>query len=109
MNVLCLCSRNRLRSPTAEWVASQLDYVNADSAGLAADAEVVVNSEQIKLADIIVVMDKSHLKKLKTQFSKYLSNKRVICLDIPDNYQYMQPELIELLEKRMLPQLKRKK
>lgn len=109
MNVLCLCSRNRLRSPTAEWVASQLEHVQSDSAGLAPDAEVVVDSEQVRWADTIVVMDKSHLKKLKSKFSKYLAGKKIVCLDIPDNYEYMQPELIVLLEKRMIPHLRRKK
>lgn len=108
MNVLCICSRNKLRSPTAEYVANQYDGVYADSAGLASDAITVLSSEQVATADIIFVMEKHHLKKLKSKFGKYLNNKKVVSLDIPDNYQCMAPELIELLNQKMVPHLKLK-
>lgn len=106
MNVLCICSRNKLRSPTAEFVANQFDGVYADSAGLASDAVVVLSVDQVKEADLIFVMEKQHLKKLKSKFSKYLNDKKIITLDIADNYEYMQPELIEILEKKLTPYLK---
>jgi predicted protein tyrosine phosphatase len=98
---LFICSRNRLRSPTAEQVfASWLD-VETDSAGLSDDAVVHLSPEQIQWADIIFVMEKTHKKKLANRFYRYLNGKRTICLDIPDNYGYMQPELIEISEARV--------
>jgi hypothetical protein len=48
-------------------------------------------------------MEKQHLHKLSQKFKPYLKNKKVICLDIPDDYDYMQPELVELLKKKVLP------
>lgn len=95
---LFICSRNRLRSPTAEQIFSAWPDVETDSAGLAVDAEVVLSSEQLAWATIVFVMEKAHKNRLATKFRASLNGKRVICLDIPDNYEYMQPELIALLE-----------
>ena len=98
---LFICSQNRLRSPTAEQVFSTWPGVETDSAGLGLDANVQLSTEQIEWATIIFVMEKTHRNKLSTKFKKYLNRKRVICLDIPDEYEYMQPELIKLLEAKV--------
>lgn len=97
---LFLCSRNRLRSPTAERVFAGWAQVETDSAGLADDAEVPLSSEQIAWASIIFVMEKAHRRRLNSRFRRHLNGKRVVCLDIADDYAYMQPELINLLEAR---------
>ena len=96
--VLFLCSRNRLRSPTAEHVFSTWPDIETDSAGLLTDADVRLSTEQIEWADIIFVMEKAHRTKLSTHFRKHLNGKRVICLNIPDDYEYMGPALVTLLE-----------
>jgi predicted protein tyrosine phosphatase len=54
--------------------------------------------EQIDWADIIFVMENAHRKKLSAKFRKYLNGKRVVCLDIPDDYDFMQEELVKRLE-----------
>ena len=96
--VLFLCSRNRLRSPTAEHVFSTWPDVETDSAGLLADADVPLSTEQVEWADIIFVMEKTHRTKLSKRFRKHLNGKRIICLDIPDDYEYLDPALVTLLE-----------
>ena len=83
-NVLFVCGANRLRSPTAEQVFSTWPGVETDSAGISSGASVLLSSEQIDWADIIFVMEKTHRNKLARQFRHHLKNKRVICLDIPD-------------------------
>lgn len=98
--VLFLCSRNRLRSPTAETIFANHPTVEVDSAGLAADAEVPVSAEQIEWADVIVVMEKVHRSRLNQKFRSSLAGKRVIVLNIPDRYDYMDPELVNLLKAR---------
>jgi predicted protein tyrosine phosphatase len=98
IRALFICSRNRLRSPTAEEIFAHWQGVATDSAGLAADAEVLLSPEQIAWATIIFVMEKSHRNRLASRFRKYLGGKRIVCLDIPDDYAYMQPELISILE-----------
>jgi predicted protein tyrosine phosphatase len=95
---LFICRQNRLRSPTAEQIFAAWPDVETDSAGLGGDATVPLSSEQIAWATIIFVMEKAHRNRLSAKFRPYLNGKRVICLDIPDDYDYMQPELIKLLE-----------
>jgi len=95
---LFICSQNRLRSPTAEQIFSSWPDVETDSAGLGGDATVPLSSDQIAWANIIFVMEKAHRNRLSTKFRSFLNGKRIICLDIPDDYEYMQPELIKLLE-----------
>jgi predicted protein tyrosine phosphatase len=99
--ILFLCSRNRLRSPTAEHLFSGRPGLEVASAGLAPDAEEPVSGELIEWADIIFVMEKSHRTRLARKFQSLLAEKRIISLDIPDNYRYMQPELVELLERKV--------
>ena len=101
MNLLFVCSENRLRSPTAETVFSQYEGINAISAGTNSDAETPVSGDLIEWADIIFAMEKSHRKKISTRFSALLKNKRLVCLGIPDNYEYMQPELVRLLQSKV--------
>lgn len=75
--------------------------VETDSAGLGGDASVPLSTEQIAWSNIIFVMEKAHRTRLSMRFKPYLNGKRVICLDIPDDYEYMQPELIKLLEAKV--------
>lgn len=105
-NVLFICSRNKLRSPTAEAVFAALPGIETDSAGLAEDANCPLATDQLDWADIVCVMEKRHRTLLARRFSRHLLGKKVVCLDIPDNYDFMQPELIQLLEKRAMPHLR---
>lgn len=95
---LFICSQNRLRSPTAEQVFASWPGVETDSAGLGGDASVPLSPEQIAWATIVFVMEKAHRRRLGERFRAHLNGKKVICLDIPDNYSYMQPELVGILE-----------
>ena len=99
-NVLFVCSANRLRSPTAEQVFSTWPGIETDSAGISNGADVVLSSEQVEWADIIFVMEKTHRNKLNRKFRSSLNSKRVICLDIPDDYEFMDPVLVRMLESR---------
>jgi predicted protein tyrosine phosphatase len=108
VNVLFVCSANRLRSPTAEHVFSTWPGVETDSAGISSGASVLLSSEQVDWADIIFVMEKAHRNKLSSKFRPHLKGKRVVCLDIPDDYEFMDPVLVRLLENRVsrfLPQI----
>jgi predicted protein tyrosine phosphatase len=100
-NVLFICSQNRLRSPTAEQVFSSRQNIECSSAGLNHDAENPVTPELVEWAEIIFVMEKAHRNKLTSKFKKFLNNKRVICLDIPDDYEFMDPVLVTLLKAKV--------
>lgn len=101
MNLLFICSENRLRSPTAEAVFSGYEGVSAIGAGTNFDAETTVSGDLIEWADVVLVMEKSHCNKVAKKYRELLKGKRLICLDIPDNYQCMQPELIKLLKAKV--------
>ncbi|MGV3550286.1 low molecular weight protein tyrosine phosphatase family protein [Rhizobium sp.] len=100
-NLLFVCSQNKLRSPTAEQVFSQYPGIETLSAGTNNDAETPLDSEMVQWADIIFVMEKAHLNKLRAKFKAYLGGKRVICLDIPDDYEFMDPMLIQILKAKV--------
>ncbi len=107
VHILFLCSQNRLRSPTAERVFATAAGVEAASAGLSPDAEQPVTPEIIAWADLIFVMEKAHRNRLQKKFKAHLSGKRVVCLDIPDEYDYMDPKLVLLLKAKVSPYLPR--
>lgn len=99
--VLFICSQNRLRSPTAEQVFSDRPGVEVTSAGVNHDAVNPLTPDLVDWADVIFVMDQGHRKKLSKHYREQLNDKRVICLGIPDNYDFMAPELVEILENRV--------
>ncbi|PAX60479.1 low molecular weight protein tyrosine phosphatase family protein [Brunnivagina elsteri] len=101
--LLFICSQNKLRSPTAEAIFSEYEDLEAESAGLNNDAEVAISIEAIKWADIIFVMEQVHRRKLSQKFQPFLKGKRVICLDIRDEYEYMDADLIQVLKSKVLP------
>jgi predicted protein tyrosine phosphatase len=101
MNILFVCSRNELRSPTAEQVFSTWPGLEVASAGLDRTCGSPVTPELLAWADIVFVMERKHRAKLSTQFQAHLTSQRVICLDVPDNYEFMEPALIEILEARV--------
>lgn len=104
--VLFLCSQNKLRSPTAETLFAGHRGVEVDSAGLNHDAVVPLSAEQVEWADLILVMEPAHRTRLTRHFRPSLAGKRVAVLNIPDDYEYMDPELIRLLRARCAPYLR---
>ncbi|MDP1588344.1 MAG: phosphotyrosine protein phosphatase [Prosthecobacter sp.] len=103
--ILFLCSQNKLRSPTAEAIFSSHLAVEVDSAGLNNDAIVALTPEQVEWADLILVMEKAHRNRLSRKFGHLLSGKRVAVLNIPDEFDFMDPELINLLKARCAPHI----
>ena len=101
MNLLFVCSENRLRSPTAERVFSDYPGVKAIGAGTNADASTPVSGDLIAWADVVLVMEKAHRNKVAKKFRDLLKDKRLVVLDIPDQFEYMQPELVNLLKARV--------
>lgn len=100
-HILFICGKARKRSPTAAEVASALCGVRTDFAGLSNDADERLSAEQIEWANLIAVMEKAQLARLTRQFGPLIKGKRVVCLNIPDRYEFMQPELVALLQLKL--------
>lgn len=101
MNILFVCSRNQWRSPTAEKIYNNINGINARSAGTASSARIKINTKMINWANIILVMEKKHKKQILEKFPEEASSKKIIVLDIPDIYQYMDNELIEEIKAKV--------
>jgi predicted protein tyrosine phosphatase len=97
-NVLFICSRNQWRSPTAEQVFRRHPMLAVRSAGTSPNARRTVSPDDIAWASVILVMEEKHKSRLKAQFNRLLEGRAIHVLDIPDDYQYMDPELVEQLE-----------
>lgn len=97
MKLLFICSRNKFRSLTAERIFSGMAGYQVRSAGTQPEARVVVNAGHIGWADIIFLMEKSHLNRLRLKFPEELADKTTVVLHIPDDYTFMQPELVDEL------------
>ena len=100
-NYLFVCARNRLRSPTAEHIFAEIEGIRTLSAGLNRDAEERVSDELVDWADVIFVMERGHRSKLRTNHAGALKDKKIVVLGIPDDYDFMDPKLIDLLRKSM--------
>jgi predicted protein tyrosine phosphatase len=97
-NILFICSRNQWRSPTGEQVWKNHPELAVRSAGTSPKARRTVSAKDIQWADVIFAMEEKHKNRLKAQFTRQLNHKNVQVLDIPDEYQYMDTELVEIMK-----------
>jgi predicted protein tyrosine phosphatase len=107
LRVLFVCRQNRRRSATAERIFTKDPSLDVRSAGTSHDALVQVNRRMLDWADVIFTMDGDQKKALEQHFHGHASLDRLICLEIPDTYLFLDPELVRLLEERTLPHIER--
>ncbi len=98
IRVLFICSQNKLRSRTAETLFEGRPGFDVRSAGTSLDARVVLDAKLIQWADRIVCMDREHRSHVRKKFGSIVEHRVLQCWGIPDEYDYMQPELVDLLE-----------
>lgn len=101
IKLLFVCSRNKWRSLTAEKIFDPLPEYDVRSAGTENGARIKVTEGHVGWADQIFVMEKKHVRRLREKFATELQGKPLICLDIPDDYGYMDEDLIEILKSRV--------
>ncbi|MBC6605948.1 protein tyrosine phosphatase [Hymenobacter sp. BT188] len=101
--LLFICSQNRWRSLTAERLFDDHAHYETRSAGTEPGARVRVTAGHLGWADVIFVMERRHADRLRAKFAPQLAGKLVICLRIPDDYQFQDPVLQVLLRKRLQP------
>lgn len=101
MNILFICSRNKWRSATAENIYKNHPDHQVRSAGTAPSAKIKINAKLIIWADLIFVMEKKHKQRITERFPEETYDKEIVTLHIPDEYQYMDDELIEELNAKV--------
>ena len=95
--LLFVCSRNRRRSLTAEKLFEGFPVYQVRSAGTQAEERIVVTEGHLRWADMIFCMEKSHVNLLRRKFPEAMMERDVVCLNIPDEYELMDPGLIDEL------------
>jgi predicted protein tyrosine phosphatase len=99
LNVLFVCSRNQWRSPTAEKVWRNHPALSVRSAGTSPNARHHVSEQDLRWAETIFVMEEKHKSRLMAEYGRLMEDKPVHVLDIPDEYKYMDADLVEELER----------
>jgi predicted protein tyrosine phosphatase len=99
LNVLFICSRNQWRSPTAENVWRKHPALSVRSAGTSPNARHHVTEQDLRWSDTIFVMEEKHKSRLKAEYGRVIEHKTIHVLDIPDEYKFMDPDLVEELER----------
>jgi predicted protein tyrosine phosphatase len=103
--VLFVCRLNRYRSATAERIFGKREDLDVRSAGTQEDARVRVNRLMLDWADLIFTMDGEQREALGRMFPSHPALDRLICLDIPDEFGFLDPALVTLLEQRVAAHL----
>lgn len=100
--VLCVCSAGLLRSPTAAYVLSQEPFNrNTRAAGMNKEyALVSVDAALLQWAQEVVAMEVGHETALKKLMNRVGIQRPIVTLNVPDQYPYRDPALVELIRER---------
>lgn len=91
---------------TAEKIFQSLDGYKVRSAGTENNSRIKVTLGLIGWSDIIFCMEKKHVRRIKEKFKDIIKDKTIICLNINDDYAFMDDELIEILKGGVFSTLK---
>jgi predicted protein tyrosine phosphatase len=100
-HVLFLCFYNRRRSATAERVFAKRTDLEVRSAGTSRDALLRVNEHMLDWADVVFIMDEGQRCDLEKMFPGHPAIDRLVSLEIPDDYLFLDPQLVDLLTERV--------
>ena len=95
-HVLFVCGRNRWRSPTAARIYANDQRIEVRSAGVSSQSAHRVTQRDLEWADLVLVMESEHKVRLRETF-RGTPLPTIECLDIPDDYGFMDDALVELI------------
>ena len=98
--VLFVCTANQQRSPTAERMYEDDPRFEVKSAGTEALMGREVTADDLRWADLVVVMEQRHEQKILTRFPEESGTARIVVLGIPDVYQFMETALQRQIKER---------
>lgn len=101
LKVLFVCSRNQWRSPTAERVFRRHPLMAVRSVGTSPNARRTIGEADLRWADVVMVMESGHRDRIRAAFPRLAEHPQIHVLEIPDDYRFMDPELVEILEEVM--------
>ncbi len=104
-NLLVVCGRNKKRSRTAEHLFKNDHRFNIRSAGLSPKSDRKISENDLNWADVVLVMENQQRRKIWDMFN-HLELPEIEILEIPDDYEFMDPELVEILTDKINETLK---
>jgi predicted protein tyrosine phosphatase len=102
LRILFVCGRNKWRSPTAERIYKNDQRLEVRSAGVSEKSRHTISRADVEWADLILVMESGYKTRISEMF-RGLPLPRIENLDIPDDYEYMDEELIEEIQNKVEP------
>ncbi|MDP4202206.1 MAG: protein-tyrosine-phosphatase [Bacteroidota bacterium] len=99
-NILVICGRNKRRSRTAEYLFKNDNRFNIRSAGLSPKSDRKISESDLNWADLVFVMENRQRSKMRELYV-HTNLPPIEILNIPDEYEFMDEELIEMLSIRM--------
>ncbi|MDA1178434.1 MAG: protein tyrosine phosphatase [Planctomycetota bacterium] len=101
INLLFVCSRNKWRNPTAERMYRNDARFVVRSCGLSDRSPRQLRETDLTWADVVFAMETKHRARILGQFREAVGDTPLHVLDIPDDYEFMNPELVDLLRDRV--------
>jgi len=99
-NILVICGKNKRRSRTAEYIFKNDDRFNIRSAGLSPKSDRKISENDLNWASLVLVMETDHRAKIKELY-RHLQLPKIEVLNIPDEYEYLDKELIGILNDKI--------
>lgn len=99
-NILIICGKNKRRSRTGEFIFKNESRFNVRSAGLSPKSDRKISEADLNWSDLVYVMETEHRTKIKDLY-RHLDLPTIEVLHIPDEYEFMDEELIDLLTDRI--------
>ena len=98
MKILFVCNMGMERSPSAARLWKELHTNETDFMGIY--NEKFDHEKKLDWADLIVVMEPHQRKWIADNYPKIYLKKKILCIDVPDIYGFMKPDLVEVLKKK---------
>ncbi len=105
LNIVFVCGMNRWRSPTAEAIYQDDPRVHVRSAGLSRSSKRQLSAGDLEWADLVLVMENQHKAQITEAYRHKLCLPKIDSLDIPDDYRYMDDDLIDIIRSAVEPYL----
>lgn len=98
IHLLFVCGRNKRRSRTAQQIYSKKAGFSARSAGVSDKSTHTVSERDLLWSDIVFVFEAEYSSRIMQKFGHLKDLPPIRNLDIPDKYQFMDQELIHLIQ-----------
>jgi len=105
--VLFVCRQNKVRSLTAEHLYRVRPDMEVRSAGTVNFAKTQLDEELMNWADAVFVFDETQLEAMEKRFGTKDFGKPVVCLGLPDTFDYKSQQLVLKLTAKLEPYLGR--